>query len=758
VAIVLAIHNPDLGHLRAQIASLIAQTHANWVCVIVSDGDARDTFRAVSSEVAGDMRFVFYNRPQWSGVLTTFAEGLRAAPDDAAFFAFCDQDDVWHADKLAAQIGEITERGAALVHCDARIVGPAGELVAGSMVAAERRPRGAGPFDLALRNIVTGMSALFTAAVREAALPFPCFPGYRRDPFLHDTWIALVASLLGEVRQMPTALVDYRQHGGNFVGLAKRPRPRSAGLTGAAIAGLPGIVWDAARRQVGAYRLFRLQMRYLAARRDELRMRGVALGPLRGPVGRDEPDRGLQLDLALAGKALTGLLGPERGRVKPACAALLGRQALRLRARVRSLANARASRTLRRRLRWRRESGASGRIDWQRYIDRRMVGLAVEVDATRAAGVVLLVPSLNAQQIFAGIATALDFGLLLAMRGLEVRVVATDQPVSDPGHGRLIEILRSRLASFTRASVSGSVGDPLARMSFADGMVDPIRIGERDAVVATAWWTCYKARDLIAIRGRREAFYYLIQDYEPHFYAWSADYAQAMRTYSMDMIPIFNSTYLARFFKTQHPDLLGGEHHVFRPAVLGEEFQADLSDRPRENRKRVMLYGRPSVARNLFGMAVWALGRWIEAARLGPEDIEVVSLGEDHPDVSLPNGVRMVARGKLPWAEYKRFVQGVDIGLALMLSPHPSHLPLEMAAAGAVVVTNTFEGKDLGEVSGNIVSVEAGVDEVTAGLARAYEKAHDLQARAQGARFDLDLGRPLQEVADAVADRLKRAG
>ena len=38
-------------------------------------------------------------------------------------------------------------------------------------------------------------------------------------------------------------------------------------------------------------------------------------------------------------------------------------------------------------------------------------------------------------------------------------------------------------------------------------------------------------------------------------------------------------------------------------------------------------------------------------------------------------------------------LRGHDLGLALMLTPHPSLVPLEMASAGMATVTNSFENK-----------------------------------------------------------------
>ena len=61
-----------------------------------------------------------------------------------------------------------------------------------------------------------------------------------------------------------------------------------------------------------------------------------------------------------------------------------------------------------------------------------------------------------------------------------------------------------------------------------------------------------------------------------------------------------------------------------------------------------------------------------------------------------------------------------DILLSLMLSPHPSYPPLEMAASGGLVVTTSYEGKSarqLASLSANIVATEPTLEAITAGLA-----------------------------------------
>jgi hypothetical protein len=65
-------------------------------------------------------------------------------------------------------------------------------------------------------------------------------------------------------------------------------------------------------------------------------------------------------------------------------------------------------------------------------------------------------------------------------------------------------------------------------------------------------------------------------------------------------------------------------------------------------------------------------------------------------------------------------VRSVDLGLALMDTPHPSYPPLDLAASGAVVVTNSCGNKvSLEGYSKNIIVVPPSVAELRGGLADA---------------------------------------
>jgi glycosyl transferase family 2 len=197
VAVCLAVHRPDPRLLRRQLASLDAQTLADWTLVREDDEVGVGAYRA-------------------------FERCLAGAPADARFVAPCDQDDVWHPDKLAVLVEAIERTGALLAYCDLRIVRPDGTVL-GETYWTDRDNACDDMGDLLATNVVTGAASLLRREVLDVALPFP----REVDGSYHDHWLALCALALGDVAYVDRPLVDYVQHGANLVGHAER-RPRGA--------------------------------------------------------------------------------------------------------------------------------------------------------------------------------------------------------------------------------------------------------------------------------------------------------------------------------------------------------------------------------------------------------------------------------------------------------------------------------------------------------------------------------------------------
>jgi hypothetical protein len=220
-----------------------------------------------------------------------------------------------------------------------------------------------------------------------------------------------------------------------------------------------------------------------------------------------------------------------------------------------------------------------------------------------------------------------------------------------------------------------------------------------------------------------KAFFYLIQDFEPGMYAWSTDYALAHETYSMDIIPIFNTRLLRDYFVENRIGVFGDTNYskrsmVFDPAIDRSHFY--FLPKRADRRRRLLFYSRPTSAqRNLFEIGLSALARAADGGVFSHEPWELMFIGEQLTPINLPGGLRIEPCPWLDFKSYAELMRSSDILLSLMLSPHPSYPPLEMASCGNIVVTNSFACKSkerLRQYSPNIIATEPYIPAVWEGL------------------------------------------
>jgi hypothetical protein len=313
----------------------------------------------------------------------------------------------------------------------------------------------------------------------------------------------------------------------------------------------------------------------------------------------------------------------------------------------------------------------------------------------------LCVPSLSEQHVFGGIATALHLFDELSAGFDHLRIILTDAAAAP---GDIVE----RYADWK--IVTGGDGDCAGRLIFqATDRRGSIPVRKNDYFVATAWWTAWLVRGLLRwqkneyeLRNRR--FVYLIQDYEPGFYAWSSHYVLAEATYRHpeEIVAIFNTRMLREHF--EYSGYAFDRVFVFEPR-LNEQLAAYRSRSPRRQKERtIMIYGRPSTPRNAFALIVLALQIWAQSYSRAAA-WRVVSVGEPHADIPLEEGIVIESLGKLALADYAEVLDSAAIGISLMISPHPSYPPLEMASFGVRVITNGYGPKDLSKLHTGIVSV-----------------------------------------------------
>jgi len=740
VTVVLAVYKPTPEHLIEQIRSLCAQTYPiSKLVAVIADRSSVTLVRDAIADAPWDVDYLVPEAETSS--YKSFELGLKRAVElspNNALFSFCDQDDHWHPTKLEKSVAVLESSGASLVHTDARLV-EEGIVQSTSLFRYEKRARQDSPRALLIRNSVTGMTTLFT---RETALASVPFPAQSALFFHHDLWLALVASVMQGIARVAESLVDYRQHSVNVVGAVggKRRLPR-----------IFSRAWM--RHWVGSYSVAVYLAKSLYLRMQEVNAAGT---------GRADDARLACLSPYLAPRALGGkLIGDSvkwalRGRRAHALqSAMFG--CVQLARMAWSLCTCLKSGTLQALAAFDTKAFAQapgaqpGNIappecqtaevwDAKSFREERCVR---RFDIRVAKGVepqtIVLVPSLNPAEIFAGIATAIDIGLGLTSLGHRVVFVATDLPIAS----------RVRTETFI-ANRGRAIGaeKPVDFEVFCGTTENELILSSEDRIVATAWWSAHIAETIMRDAGlRHQQFFYLIQDYEPGFYAWGAEYAGALASYSLDYVPIFNTTTLRDYFGSLGFSRGLGPELSFHPAIDIPRY-AGLRRTPNKVR-RLVVYGRPEVARNLFPIAVEATEKFLNQSQISPSEIEILSVGLKHPDVRLSQVHQIRSLGKIPWDDYPNFLSSIDIGLSLMLSPHPSHPPIEMAVAGARVVTNGFSNKDLRNLSGGILSVEPTVTDVSGALAEAWRLGSPSQ---QSRNIDLRcLGRPMSEMVDDLS-------
>ncbi|TAN03660.1 MAG: glycosyltransferase family 2 protein [Rhodanobacteraceae bacterium] len=232
-------------YLRAQWDSLLAQTRLPDE-IVVRDDASSDATPALLDDLARaattrGVSLRLSRNPRNLGYVANFEAALRDATGEVLLL--CDQDDVWHSDKLAVLAEQFERRRSLLLLCtDARRVDAAGEPLQRSLfqslklthVELRRIHAGQGFEVLLRRSLATGATVALRRSLLADALPFP-------QGWVHDEWLAIMAAARGGFDCMELSLVDYRQHATNQIGMPDRGlaakwhdlrRPRAALIEG----------------------------------------------------------------------------------------------------------------------------------------------------------------------------------------------------------------------------------------------------------------------------------------------------------------------------------------------------------------------------------------------------------------------------------------------------------------------------------------------------------------------------------------------
>lgn len=206
LSIIIPTYNVE-KYLERCIKSIINQTYKNIKIYVRDDGSKDNTIAILQDyETQGKIKLI---KGENVGVVNSFFNCLKEAIDEGDIFAYCDQDDKWHENKIerAVQALQKEEKDLPILYfsefnyCDENL---------NFLNKSKLNKKGASFRNSIVECISFGISEVFNKKLAQEILA----SGTEKVCF-HDWWAYMIASGLGKVIYDEEATVEYRRTGNN---------------------------------------------------------------------------------------------------------------------------------------------------------------------------------------------------------------------------------------------------------------------------------------------------------------------------------------------------------------------------------------------------------------------------------------------------------------------------------------------------------------------------------------------------------------
>lgn len=209
ISIAMATYN-GARYLEQQLESIFRQSYQPLEVVVSDDCSSDGTVEILERYASlGKLKYIRNNANL--GYVRNFQKVLGECTGELV--ALADQDDLWYENKIDRLYEAIGDN--LLIHSDARLIDQDGKELADSFSRHSRKmtlPRSL--TEACLNGSVTGCTTLLRRELLDMALPIP------QGVYVHDKWLGLIAFMEGRFAYLDEALIGYRQHTGNSIGLA----------------------------------------------------------------------------------------------------------------------------------------------------------------------------------------------------------------------------------------------------------------------------------------------------------------------------------------------------------------------------------------------------------------------------------------------------------------------------------------------------------------------------------------------------------
>jgi glycosyltransferase involved in cell wall biosynthesis len=214
VAILLGTFNGE-KFLAEQLDSIFNQTHKFWKLYVSDDGSDDRTLVILNNyaEKWGANRIQIFTGLK-QGLAQNYRHLIQNNEIQADYFAFCDQDDVWHIDKIEKAVVwlQTQDENVPALYCNRlNLINAKGEPIG----ISRNNPRRPSFRNALVENVSSGNTIMINRSARNLLAR-----ALTASIIIHD-WSSyiLVSAMGGAVYFDPVPHIDYRQHDHNIIGV-----------------------------------------------------------------------------------------------------------------------------------------------------------------------------------------------------------------------------------------------------------------------------------------------------------------------------------------------------------------------------------------------------------------------------------------------------------------------------------------------------------------------------------------------------------
>lgn len=206
IAVVVSTYN-GAAYIEEQLASIFSQDYPTVHVVVRDDGSTDDTLSLLRRHAeSGDIELIEGHN---IGVAKSFIELITSVADAYDYVALCDQDDVWHPDKLSRAIGSLSllDQSKPQLYCSEytfcdESMHPVGR--------SHLNHIGVNFQTQLYDNMVSGNTCVLNHRLAQLVSA-----AGTEGVYCHDWWISLVACALGSLVFDDFSSLEYRRTGSN---------------------------------------------------------------------------------------------------------------------------------------------------------------------------------------------------------------------------------------------------------------------------------------------------------------------------------------------------------------------------------------------------------------------------------------------------------------------------------------------------------------------------------------------------------------